>query len=244
MAEDEAMTDCTDAGVLAEFLWNVVRDHAAQDFGPNLPLQVVIQLESARQRLQAAARAQVALRQEGWETVASEVRFEGQLAGMPVVGKVDRVDRHRESGLLRILDYKTSDTAEHPATVHLGPSGGVDDFAVVTFKKRAKRWADLQLPLYRLLLAQEPEYAGPYELGYFNLPKAVNDTGVQVWEDFDETLLSSAEACASHIVQAVRDKVFWPPSERVRFDDFEDLFHGEADESFDVMAFKKWMKTK
>lgn len=43
---------------------------------------------------------------EAWEPIRFEFPVSGELAGIPLGGKVDRMDRHRISGLLRLVDYK------------------------------------------------------------------------------------------------------------------------------------------
>jgi ATP-dependent helicase/nuclease subunit B len=43
---------------------------------------------------------------DGWEPVAFEQRASAELAGLGVSGTIDRVDRHRTRGVLRVIDYK------------------------------------------------------------------------------------------------------------------------------------------
>jgi ATP-dependent helicase/nuclease subunit B len=241
MAKDENMCACVDADKLSGFLWAEAQDWVAARYGRALPLQLTIQLDSARQRLQAAAREQVRLVREGWEILEYELKLEAKVADLVVRGKIDRIDRHRETGCFRILDYKSSDTGLLPDQAHLGTARGEPDFAFVEVGKRTRRWTDLQLPLYRMLLDTRPEFSGPFELGYFNLPKAVSETGVATWEGFDDRLFASARKCAEAVVEGIGQHRFWPPAERVDYDDFETLFHGAAEECFDTSEFKKWM---
>lgn len=242
MAEDDNRAHTTNADDLGAFLWDAALTWATRRYGGNPPLHLHIQLESARQRLQAAAHEQVRQVEAGWELVASEVKVETRVGEMMVRGKIDRIDRHRDSGAVRLLDYKSSDTAVDPAKGHLGSPMEPVDFASVEVKGRQRRWTDLQLPLYRQLLAERPEYSGPIQLGYFNLPKAVSETGVTVWEDFDGSLQSSAAGCAEAIVAAISARAFWPPAERVQFDEFDSLFHGRPEESFRADALLDWAK--
>ena len=101
-----------------------------------------------------------------------------------------------------------------------------------------RAWQDLQLPLYRLMVLARPEFAGhPCEIGYFNLPKALADTGMDTWEAFTEDLAAAAETCARGVVTDIRGNRFWPPYERVRNDEFENLFPAAAEECFDASAF-------
>ena len=131
--------------------------------------------------------------------------------------------------MLRVLDYKSSDQAQAPAAAHLGTwRDDLPDYARVESAERPRAWRDLQLPLYRLLLQDVPEFAGfaQVEVGYFNLPKAVGQTGIQVWPDFDASLLDAARCCAEGVVRDLRAGRFWPPREHVRYDDFARLFPG------------------
>ena len=153
--------------------------------GSSPPVQVEAQLESARQRLRQAAQVQVGLVKKGWEIISWERMIEGNIEGMLVRGKIDRIDRHRQTGRIRVLDYKTSEKAGKPEEAHLGSllkDQECPDYARVDISGRQKRWIDLQLPLYATLLPSDKGLQEPFELGYFNLPRAVNDTGVVLWE--------------------------------------------------------------
>jgi hypothetical protein len=56
------------------------------------------------------------------------------------------------------------------------------------------------------------------------------ETKVSVWEGFDDGLAKSAETCAATVVDAIRSRVFWPPAERLTYDDFETLFFTTMEE--------------
>jgi len=142
---------------------------------------------------------------------------------MRVSGRIDRIDRHRETGRIRILDYKTAEKALTPTATHLATvSPNTPDHARAFLGDKQRRWTDLQLPLYRLMLAEA--FDQPIELGYFNLPKATTETGLSIWEDFNTTLLASAKACAERLTEDVQNRKFWPPAAKVPYDDFEALF--------------------
>lgn len=229
MAASDVWKGATDAEALGDFLADEAANRARRQFGVHPPLQIEFQVESAQQRLCAAARQHVAAVQEGWELLAAEYAFAGEIGGLPIRGRMDRIERHRARGVLRVLDYKSSDQADAPAAAHLGPwREDLPDYARVEAADRPRAWRDLQLPLYRLLLREVPEFSGfaQVEVGYFNLPKAVGQTGIQVWEDFDASLLDAARCCAEGVVQDLRAGRFWPPRENVRYDDFAHLFPG------------------
>ena len=243
MARNDQMSRCDDTLKISDFLCSQAESWAAERFGHPLPLQIRIQLDAARQRLRAAARVQAGLVKDGWQIVGSEVRAEAELAGMHIGGRIDRIDRHMETGRLRILDYKTSDRPQKPEEAHLGsPDDEVADYMLVEVNGKRKRWTDLQLPLYRMLLPGEEYRGNNVELGYFNLPGATDATGVALWEDLDEHLAESARACAEHIIEDIRNRRFWPPVQSVQYDDFEALFPGPVADCVDVPAFEAFMR--
>jgi hypothetical protein len=100
-----------------------------------------------------------------------------------------------------------------------------------------KAWQDLQLPLYRRMVLDQSEFAGQScEIGYFNLPKATAETGVAIWEPFPGDLAAAADTCARGVIADIRANRFWPPSGRVKNDDFAILFPADAEKCFDPSA--------
>ena len=190
MTRDERMRGCADGPALRDFLAGALEREARAKFGSRLILPLVVQLESARQRLAKAAEIEARERAQGWRTLEVERRFEVSIDGVTIAGSIDRIDRNLETGRVRILDYKTSDTPISPEEAHLRRAGRgpvqARDFAQFRAGSEMRIWKDLQLPLYLQALAGEFPTA---DCGYFNLPKAVGDTGVQVWEGY------SAEQC-------------------------------------------------
>jgi ATP-dependent helicase/nuclease subunit B len=234
MARDPEMRQCADEARLATFLTGRIDHWMARRFGKSLPLPLQVALASGRQRLTAAARRQAELVRAGWEILHSETKHQQQIAGIAVSGKIDRIDRHRETGRIRIIDYKTSDTAADPSGTHLANAReDTPRFARVTVAGKKKRWTDLQLPLYRALVASRDDLTGPAELAYFNLPKAVSETGVVTWQDCSRDLADSARGCAEAIIANIRKRVYWPPSDKLAHDDYEDLFHAAAGDCFE-----------
>jgi RecB family exonuclease len=177
-----------------------------------------LQLEQARQRLRAFAREQAKLVREGWRIVHAEdieetrgwlsVSFLDALAkerrsrrpdgeSILLVGRIDRIDFHEARRMIRILDYKTADSAQKPDQTHRTKEG----------------WIDLQLPLYHLLRHAVrlgvPEDC-QVELGYFNLPKRLEQTGVEpaAW---DEKILETAYEEAQRVIRGVREGIFLEP---------------------------------
>ncbi len=231
--KDENLRKSRNAEEIKEFLHLESERLVKAQFGSSLPLSLLIQLESVKQRLAKFAEIQALQSSSGWEILHTEYKLgDGKgvnLAGMTVKGKIDRIDRHAD-GTIRILDYKTSDKAESPENTHVKyarEDAGLADYAVFEKGGKLKCWVDLQLPLYQLLLEKEGIFkGGRIVCGYFNLPKAVSDTGIEIWEGMGDSYLEDAEKCASGVIESIRNGIFWPPSENIRYDDFENLFFG------------------
>ena len=242
---DESIRDCIDEAVIAAFLIDQLDREVTNRYGSTLPVPVLIQLESAKQRLSWAARVQAAERAQGW--VISEVEWavdkdpDTQLPtwsidGMPISFKIDRIDRHESSGEIRVLDYKTSDKALPPADTHLDKLRlGQDESEFPEWALRVQsegkpmRWTNLQLPLYILALREKYPDAANTKIttGLFKLPKAATETKIDLWEDLDSGTLESARQCASGVIGSIRDQRFWPPTpckHAPSWDPFKKLF--------------------
>lgn len=251
--EGETKTLTDEAKIAAEF-------HAILDrylhgvYGARLTVPVIIQRESARQRLSWWAAFEAQERKEGWRIEVAETRIspEGdpwELAGMMVSGIVDRVEVNDHFGV-RLIDFKTyspynsvkrqrksveeyhmiklkrtEDAEAFPAWMLTTNSGG--DLA---------RWTDLQLPLYRL--AMERRYPGAkIQTAYATLGKTKIDIGLDPWPQLEGALLASAKQCAEGIIDAVRSRTFWPPAEKIPYSDaFGAMFFGDVLTAVDPSA--------
>ncbi len=191
-------------------------DRQAQtQFGAHPPLAVVVQLDSLRQRLRAAANVHAQSVRDGWRIVSAEETLKGELNGMRLSARIDRIERHVDDGRIRILDYKTSDAGDAPLKTHYQP--------------RNKVWVDLQLPLYRYLYLQTNPDA-EVAVGYFTLPKAASDCRIAEldFQAKDGDLYPSAIETAQTVIAAIRAGCFWPPAQaRSDYDDFALLFAGQ-----------------
>ena len=219
-------------GWLSAELDRVVREW----FGKRVPLAVRIQTEALRQRLEWLARRQAVTRVEGWEIVDVERKVEIPAGELTIIAKIDRVDRHRDSGRLRVLDYKTGkvdavDKAHRKklttaATLpgHLSRDcpavyGGIEKNKPAEFL-----WHNLQLPLYAAgLYAQGGPLPTPC---YFTVCPTQVDVDIHEWPDFEEADLASARACADWVADRIAAQVFWPPAERIKYDDYAALAAG------------------
>lgn len=214
MGEDSVLRESTDEVVLREGLLAVFEREAESKFGGALSLPLIIQLESARQRLRRAAALQAQVRAEGWRIVRVETPFSLPLGRLQVRGKIDRIDRH-DDGRVRVIDYKTSDRPVAPLAAHVDTVRAEDlsrpDWLRLEIDGRAKRWVDLQLPLYRRALAAE--FGSELTCAYFNLPKAIGESGVVDWPEGRPELQAAAERCAAGVAAAISAGEFWPPVE-------------------------------
>lgn len=238
---DPLWRDCVDESVLCDAFLAKLDELVRERFGTDLTLPLLVQIESAKQRFRQVARVQVQERRDGWVIQHVEWKFPAGkllLGDLPINGTIDRIERHESTGRWRVLDYKTSETAKLPQDAHLASARTPPWFsaAAVDVGGRAKRWVDLQLPLYRWAL-RETLGADAVMLGYFNLPKAVTETEIALWSDYDDTLHASAMDCAQQVAAAIATRHYWPPVEEVDNDEFESLLHEGTAASFDVSAW-------
>ncbi len=242
---DGRLKRSADAGEIETFFLECLDDLMAGRYGRTLSVPLMIQKESAAQRLAHAARIQALERAKGWIIEDVEWTFgeggELEIGGFPVRGKIDRIERNEETGAYRILDYKTSDKNRHPREDHwttLKKSDDPDeihDYARFSMGGKAGRWTGLQLPLYRW--AVRDRCGEDVACGYFTLPKAVSETGVSIWDELCPELDGAALACAEGVAADLRRGRFWPPAEAVAYDPFEGLFFGIAEELVEPAAF-------
>ena len=207
---DEAreLRTSTEPGPIAGFLEEKLDRIAGARYGKQARAAVRVQIAQARLRLRAFAHWQAQRTGEGWRIVFSEdseqrrtltAEFAAEGGPFSLRGRIDRIDYHEQRRILAVLDYKTADAGFAPERTH----------------RRAGAWIDLQLPLYRHLLGAaglpiELKNLAGIELGYVLLPK--DSLGVKhAPADWDEVLLSSADALARQVIAAIRAGKFWPP---------------------------------
>lgn len=202
------MRDETNPDHIAGFLNASLDRIVTECFGDDRRPAVRIQTEQLRQRLIAFANVQAGLTGQGWriEHVERELSAVVIVDDKPftIKGKIDRIDHHDTLGY-RVYDYKTGDSENKPEQTHHTGSG--DD----------RKWADLQLPLYRNLCA-ELGITDAVGLGYFNLPKKLDKTG-PVFAGWDEHDLAGAYETCDNVIRALREQKFWPPGDAPRYPD-------------------------
>ena len=223
-AREEVIRNTSNFREIEAFVLNELDAIFLNRFGRRLSLPLRVQQEGLCARLRQFARIQAAERGAGWRIRHGELRFEEdrtlQLAGLPIIGRLDRVDVHEETGQWRILDYKTSAKRKSARSTHLDSGPGAREMV---------QWRDLQLPLYRALAEfLWPGEPLPPRVGYFLLPERIEESGIDELV-LDEALFASAKATAEIVAERISRGIFWPPGE-VEFDDFPTLFLGEDPE--------------
>ncbi len=204
---DEALS--ANVSQVRAFLKRELDRQSERRFGKSAPRAVQMQVRQAARRLETFAAWQAQSTADGWHVQSdlSERRLTASLDvdGVPfgIHGDLDRVDRHRETGQYRVWDYKTGDAGRGPETQHRRKSPGT---------AAGRCWADLQLPLYRLLLVQNGLELPPDGAGYVLLCADLNSVseGVAAWTEEDH---EDALECARAVVRDIRRGLFWPPAD-------------------------------
>lgn len=219
---DPVARDSADPAEIEAWTLKELDDLVFRYFGDTLPLAVSLQVEAMRLRLGWFAEVQAKTRQDGWRVVKVEEDFELTIEGVTVTGQVDRIDEH-ENGAIRVLDYKTSKAATEVEKAHKKgfrndpPAHLQNDFVLAP---DGKTWTNLQVPFYAAALGKVDA------AGYFALGEDAANVKIMNWDGFGEDEKASALECAGWIVRQVRDQIFWPPAEKVMYDDFKILAYG------------------
>lgn len=243
LADDPQMKLSTKPREIADFLIGTAVDQAHVLYGRRPAPLINLQLESLKQRLKHAAETEAAERENGWMIYAAEwtptLATPLLIEGARLTCKVDRIDRHAHTGQLRVLDFKTSDKITEPLAAHARKVTGRTQIAETDLWKCFElsdgtryQWKDLQLPLYAAVLRLHQ--LRPDAVGYFTLPKGVQDTKVLTWENFNEEWVDHALVCAAEVVRRLRAGLFWPPAAKAYDRGFDELFLG------DLVAATDW----
>jgi RecB family exonuclease len=175
-----ACKDSQDPAEILSFLAAEQERLAQERFGAHPLPAVRLQLQQLRRRLECFAERQAQEARAGWRVEHVELDLEGAClewdgVRIEIHGRVDRIDRHAQTGRRRILDYKTGNESQDPLKAHF----------------RGGRWLDLQLPLYGHFLA--PRLGSAVELGYFALPRQLSRCGVHLASFSAEQLQGALE---------------------------------------------------
>ncbi|MFU8893592.1 MAG: PD-(D/E)XK nuclease family protein [Luteolibacter sp.] len=205
------------------------------------PLAVLLQREAMHQRLRWTARVLAEIHADGWEILETEKPIRIPVSGgRHISGTIDRIDRHRESGEIRIIDYKTGNLDErksgtveaaHRTTATAGVLKNhrhlADDCPAwhattdAKGKPRACLWQNLQLPLY--VAAVAADFDSLPQPCYLAIGNTRNRVALHTWDRFSLDEMKSAMACTEWIIERIDQGIFMPPAEKVRYDEFEPL---------------------
>ena len=228
LGTDRSLARCDDPGRVAEALEEAARAEARRLYGSNPGLPVRIAEDTAVLRLKAAAVLHAESVRQGWEVLAVEHPFELKKGVLHLWGRIDRVERHADSGLVRVVDFKTSDKPVDPLAAHWVKTGDGPDWRAAP--DGARRWKDLQLPLYAVYAGMHAEWrAAGVVAAYENLPVALTESAVTEWREESgpgpsRETCDSALACAVEAARRIRAGVFGPPAEEVDYDDLAEAF--------------------
>lgn len=200
---------------------------AARQYPSPTPM-VMYQLQSAKSRVEALAGAEREHRLEGWRIVLCEERMRGNIRGYLITGMIDRIDYNEKTGKYCIIDYKTWDQRgnafekvifDRAEDVDYGKKMG---FPVFWAETKERRWASVQMAMYReLVTAEHPGWEiGEYKYGV--LGATPKDSGYwggcrDIGGGTEETM-----SLAAHIdtmretllaaIEQIEAGIFWPPS--------------------------------
>lgn len=236
---DESIRDSLDAEAIADYLSEALNQTIEKIYGKKINLPLMVQVESARERLRVFASKQAHERAAGWRIIATEFKVGGddapwQLGGHPISMMIDRIDFNEESKQWRVLDYKTTGKAKSPQEQHLKAWKEVENRPCLgeLYPPRRKgsaerRWAEVQLPLYAAFVREHFKTGDLPGVGYVNLPRAVSDVEFHSWSGFDEATLDHALVWAEAAIEAIaagdyRQAAVFPAGER-DWDDFAEL---------------------
>jgi len=249
-ALDETARTLSDAEEIRAWFGETLDALFTERYGEQWTVPVLIQRRAAGQRLDWWAEIEAEQRGLGWEIVEAEFpisprdesRAPFTLGGFTISGSIDRIECHPDKGV-RIIDFKTGRrrfTVEENHLARIKRTESPEDFLACAIRENsdghASHWIDLQLPLYRL--ATQKDY--PAELihvAYGNLGPTRSDISLDTWDTLDRPTLESARVCAVGVIEAIHERTFWPPAEKVRYDDFAGLFFGDAESAIDPTLF-------
>ena len=189
-------TDCASlTEAVTAYAHECTCSHVATQYGDEsgtLPIPIRILQRNLQKTVQEFAQQHAQELCNGWEVILREEQLCFQLpaedGSAPLLFdmRVDRVDRHRIDGRMRVIDYKTNDS--NPRTTHwekLSPDAAAlyeayMPAAMTLQNEKADRfrWASVQLPLYAEGLRQIYELKELPETAFYNMPRTKPGTVV------------------------------------------------------------------
>ena len=227
---DKNMVQVQEPELIQQYFVKTLKEQVKNKFGNQLSLPLIVQSEIALKRLGVVAKIQAAEMQAWWMIIGTEEPFDLSINGIVVRGRIDRIEKNKNTGEVRVLDYKTSNTSNDPVKKHWAlfneekQGDWVRDYACFEIDGKSYRWTGLQLPLYALAL--EKKYP-VISFGFFNIPEVGSDVGIKLLSPCDGKLLSAARNCAEGLVADVKAGRFWPPNPSPEYDDYDSILFGE-----------------
>lgn len=231
---DADARNIADPKKLAEYFDSTLEQTILQKFGKKPPLAIRIQTHSLRQRLEWFAYHQTETLQQGWEIIHVERKIAIPSGQFTIKGKIDRIDRHRDTGEIRVIDYKTG-TVKDVESQHrknfkdssLFPNHITESDSPITKTENPKSpfalWTNLQLPLYALAECSSSQSSTPIPC-YIQLGKTPENIGFKTWDSFSLADLDSAKSCLDWITARIAARSFWPPADKTKYDDYTLFF--------------------
>ncbi|MFO1490876.1 MAG: PD-(D/E)XK nuclease family protein [Kiritimatiellia bacterium] len=238
---DPAMARSADEAKVAALLEEAAREEARRVYGSNPGLPVRMAVDTAALRLKAAANMHAGSVRAGWRVLAVDKEFKLNRGVLNLIGRIDRIERHEESGIVRVIDYKTSNEPADPVKAHCVKTGDEPDWRALP--GGTMRWADLQLPLYAVHAGMTPEYAAAGVVAaYANLPVALTESRVSEWLEESgpgpsREVCDSALACAVEAARRIQAGVFGPPAPAPDHDDLAEAFGLPLEELFGLAGY-------
>lgn len=197
-------TPPADPEELRRRLFEALDSYMCARYGAPLPPLIAIQNEQMKQRLSWAATT-LADALVGFRGLECEYKLGGEMNagvefdGAIIQGRIDRIDYSPSQNLLRLIDYKTTDSGKSPEADH--------------YQSGNKTFINLQLPLYRMLIVRDARFREAHPeidfstvrilCGYLTMPTSVTNTSLLLWEGMD-ALLPEAERTVRNVLRGIR----------------------------------------
>ena len=181
------------------FFTETIRSLCRKYFGPSLPPLANFQIMQLQEKLAVFTHEHQNWEKDGWEIVMAEKKFEKEIKGVKLTGKLDRLDRNATSkNAVCVIDYKTGAAA----------------------KSEKEMQEDLQLPAYLKLLEDSfpPDVERCYAFVSFSADKAQEKVYTPVTL---ETGGSIIEETIENILRSDFKNIF--PHKNCRFCPYEDI---------------------
>jgi len=229
---NESNRALTDPQQITNVFSNCLDDYFSEAYGDidgkNDPIfqGIILQRETARDRLNRFATLQAKLVTEGWiidsvEGILPSVTIEGIAVG----GRYDRLDYNPRLKKWRVYDYKSFNEIKTPEQKHIKllsksnmrrnpefqfPSTKTNSDGDVTYDFR---WDNLQLPVYfnNLVNRYKDINTSNLEVGYIVLP-AEGDAEALIWEDYQAIAPRAEEA-----IKKILKRILKPDPESFKF---------------------------